>query len=258
MSDLSKISTIAYYTFREIIKSKILVNVLILGLLLLGVTYVAFSFTYGEPSRVALDFGLGMLTLSSVGIAVFIGVGLLSKEIENRTVYMIISRPVPRFAFISGKLLGLAGVLILNILLLAMLTLSMYFLTGGELQPLVVWSIFFTVLEALLVLLVVSVLSLLTSPTMSVLISLMIYVAGHAVSEAKLTTFAKNAPGLTPVLDFYHFVLPGFYKLNVKEFVIYKSNLSLDYLLSTSLYGLCYSIFLFLVAIFIFNKKNLD
>ena len=130
MRELSKISTIAKYTFREIIKSKILVNVLILGIVLLGATYVAFSFTYGEPARVALDFGLGMLTLSSVGIAIFIGVGLLSKEIESRTVYMIISRPVPRYAFITGKLLGLAGVLILNILLLTALTLSLYFLTG--------------------------------------------------------------------------------------------------------------------------------
>ena len=117
MIDLKKIYTIAYYTFSEIIKSRILINVAILGLGLMILTYVAFSFTYGEASRVALDFGLGMLSLSSVGIAIFIGVGLLSKEIENRTVYMIISRPVPRYCFILGKILGLMGILILNILL---------------------------------------------------------------------------------------------------------------------------------------------
>ena len=104
MDNLRKLYVIAYYTFREILKSNILVNVAILGLGLMLVTYVAFSFTYGEASRVALDFGLGMLSLSSVGIAIFIGVGLLSKEIENRTVYMIISRPVPRYIFILGKI----------------------------------------------------------------------------------------------------------------------------------------------------------
>ena len=87
---LRKIAIVAAYTFRE--------------------TYVATEFTYGVPERVALDFGLGMLSLSSLSISLFLGVSLLSKEIESRTVYMVISRPVPRFAFIIGKILGLSGI----------------------------------------------------------------------------------------------------------------------------------------------------
>lgn len=258
MKNLKKINVIAYYTFKEILKSKILVNVAILGLGLMLVTYVAFSFTYGEASRVALDFGLGMLSLSSVGIAIFIGVGLLSKEIENRTVYMIISRPVPRSIFILGKILGLISILVLNILLLAALTLALYFLTGGVFSSLIAWSIFFTILEAILALLVVSTISLITTPTMSVLMTIMIYISGHAVSETKLTSFAKNAPGLAEVLDFYHFILPGFYKLNIKDFIIYKQSLPLEYLLGASAYGIVYSIFLCLLSIIIFERKNLD
>lgn len=258
MNSLSKIYTIAYYTSKEIIKSKILLNVLMLGIFLSIITYVAFSFTYGEASRVALDFGLGILSLSSVGIAIFIGVGLLSKEIENRTVYMIVSRPVPRFAFIIGKILGLIVVLIINILLLSILTMLCYFLAGGEYNSLIAWSIIFTMIEAITVLLVVSVLSLVTSPTMSVLFSLMIYISGHAISETKLTTFAANAPGLMEALNFYHFVLPGFYKFSIKEFILYKQNIEWSYIASTLSYGFCYGIFLTILAIIIFDKKNLD
>lgn len=258
MVNLRKLYVIAYYTFREILKSKILVNVAILGLGLMLVTYVAFSFTYGEASRVALDFGLGMLSLSSVGIAIFIGVGLLSKEIENRTVYMIISRPVPRFIFILGKILGLIAILIVNILLLSALTLSLYFFTGGNIDSLIAWSIFFTMLEAIIVLLVVSTVSLLSTPTMSVLATIMVYMSGNAVSEAKLTAFAKNAPVLMDILDVYHFILPAFYKLNIKDFIIYKQTLPMDYLLGSTVYGILYAVFLCLLSIIIFERKNLD
>ena len=94
----SKSLIVAYYTFKEILKSKILLNVFFVGLGLMLVTYVATEFTFGVPERVAVDFGLGMLSLSSLAISLFLGVGLLSKEIESRTVYMIISRPVPRHA----------------------------------------------------------------------------------------------------------------------------------------------------------------
>ena len=256
--EISKIYSIAYYTFKEIYKSKILLNVFFLGLGLVLVTYVAFSFTYGDAGRVALDFGMGALSLSSVGIDIFIGVGLLSKEIESRTVYMIISRPVPRFYFILGKIIGLSGILLLNILLLACLTLSLYFFTGGEFYSLIAWTFIMIGFEALIVLLVVSAFSLVTTSTLSVLLTLMVYIAGHAVNEAKFTLFAKNSSFLMKTLEGYHFILPAFYKLNIKDFLIYNKELPLEYLLFCVLYGLIYSLFLTFLIIFIFEKKNLD
>jgi ABC-type transport system involved in multi-copper enzyme maturation permease subunit len=258
LNNIKKIYSIAFFTAKEIIKSKILLNVLMLGVALMVVTYVAFSFTYGEAARVALDFGLGMLSISSVGIAIFIGVGLLSKEIENRTVYMIISRPVPRYAFILGKLLGLITVLVLNIVLLASLTILCYFLAGGEYNSLILLSILFTIIESIIVLLFVCVMSLLTSPTLSVLLTIMTYISGHAISETKLTSFAKHAPGLMEALNFYHFVLPGFYKLNIKDFILYKQTIEISYISNTIAYGIVYSLFLTTLAILIFERKNLD
>ena len=136
MKELKNIKTIASYTFQEVLKSKVLYNIMFLGIGLLIVTYVAQQFTYGAPSRVALDFGVGALSLSSVGIAIFMGVGLLSREIENRTVYMIVSRPVKRSSFVLGRILGLNMILVLNILILSILTLLVYFLTGGSMNPL--------------------------------------------------------------------------------------------------------------------------
>lgn len=255
---LEKLSVIAKFTFKEIIKSKILVNTVILGFVLLLITFVAYNFTYGEPERIALDFGLGTLSLSSVGIAIFFGVGLLSKEIENRTVYMIISRPVSRTSFLLGKVLGLINVLLLNILILSLLTLVLYFLIGGHFSPLILWSICFIALESIIVLLVVCALTLVTSQTLAIIGTIMLYISGHAIPAAQSASFGKSIPILTKALDFYHFILPGFYKLNIKNFVLYQQNLSFQYLGLTLVYSLLYCSFLIYLSVYLFNKKNLD
>lgn len=256
--NLKRIFIIAKYTFTEIVRSKILYNTLFLGLGLFLMTFVAYSFTYGEPSRVALDFGLGTLTLSSIGISVFIGVGILSKEIESRTVYMIISRPVPRYAFIIGKYLGLSAVLLLNIFILSILTLSMFFIIGGDYNNLIHWSLLFTVFESLIVLLVVGTLSLVTSPTMSVLYTLVIYILGHSVTVAMQTSFVQNRGALKSFLEVYNYILPAFHRLNIKDFVLYKNDLSTKFLLENTLYAVMYMILLTLISIWIFQRKNLD
>jgi ABC-2 type transport system permease protein len=253
-----KISIVASYTFKEILKSKILLNVFFIGIGLMVVTYVATEFTYGVPQRVALDFGLGMLSLSSLSISLFMGVSLLSKEIESRTVYMVISRPVSRLAFILGKILGLMGIQLLNILILGSLTMLATILLGGEIDPLVIWSIGFTFLESLMLLLLVIFASLFANNILAVLLSIVVLLLGHFIQDTKDITFVKQTPLLERMLDFYQFILPAFYKLNLKDFVIYNKNLELSYLLQSISYGTLYSAFLLLMIVTIFNRKNLD
>lgn len=255
---MKQVFTIAKYTFLEILKSKILVNILMLGFALFCVTFVAYQFTYGEPEKIALDFGLGALSISSVGIALFFGVNLLAKEIESRTVYMIISRPIERYQFYFGKIIGLICILSLNVLILSVLTLSVYFFVGGSYANLLLWSIFFIMIEAVVVLLVVSTLTLLTTSTLSIMLSIGVYISGHAIPAATETSFVKNSVILKYIIDIYHFLLPGFYKFNIKNFVLYKQDLDTPYIISVLVYGILYMCFLIGIGIFIFNRKSLD
>ncbi len=255
---LSKINSIAYYTFRELYKSKILLNVFFVGLGLMVVTYVATEFTYGVPERVALDFGLGMLSISSIGISLFLGVSLLSKEIESRTVYMIISRPVPRYAFILGKLIGLLGIQALNILILSFMTLLASYLLGGSLTSLLVWAILFIFIESVLLLLVVVFISLIANNILSVLFSVILLLLGHAIKETQGIHFVQNRQYLKTLLDIYHFILPAFHKLNLKDFILYEKSLPLSYLVPNLIYGMTYSVALLCMIVVIFNRKNLD
>ena len=255
---LNKVLIIARYTFKQLLKSKVLWITLSLGIALLVVTYVATEFTYGVPEKIALDFGLGMLSISSMGIALFMGATLLSSEIDSRTVYMVISRPVPRWVFITGKIAGLIGVLILNELILSIMTLFCTWMLGGALSQVVFLSILFTILESILLLLLVVFLSLFVNTILASSLTAIILLLGHAIKETQNILFVENRPYLKMILEFYHYVLPAFYKLNLKDFVLYNQSLDGGYLAGMTLYGFLYSAALFFLIILIFNRKNLD
>ena len=138
------------------------------------------------------------------------------------------------------------------------MTLGVTYILGGNISSLILWAIGFTFLESILLLLVVVLMSLLANNILSSLISVVILLLGHAVKETQQVGFVQNNPFVKTILEIYHFILPGFYKLNLKDFVLYKTDLPFDYLVSSLIYGLSYSAFLLLVIIFIFNRKNID
>lgn len=258
MKNISKILIVAHYTLKDILKSRILYGTLFIAVALVVVTYVAMEFTYGVPEKVALDFGLGMLSLSSLGISLFMGATLLSSEVDSRTVYMVISRPVPRWCFIIGKIIGLMAVLVMNVTLLGVITLLASSAFGGEVNQVVILSFVFNIFESLLLLLVVIFFSLFTNNILATLISLTVLVLGHAVKETQSILFVQSRPLLGKVLELYHLVLPGFYKLNIKDFVVYERTIESSYILNSLLYGTFYSLFLLFMIIYIFNRKNID
>jgi len=255
---MKKVLIISGYTIKDHLKSKVMYVTLFLALSIVLVTFVATEFTYGVPEKVAIDFGLGLLSLSSLAISIFMGSSLLSKEIESRTVYMVISRPVSRAEFISGKLLGLILIQGLNFLILSVTTISMTLLFGGSLNQLIFQALFFCFLESLLALLLVVFFSLGCNIFISTSITVLMIIIGHGIQETNNLSFVLNRPYLKWFLDQYHFVFPAFYKLNLKDFVIYNQSIDFSIILSNSLYGIFYCLTIFLGIIFIFNKKNID
>jgi ABC-type transport system involved in multi-copper enzyme maturation permease subunit len=249
---------ISNYTFIEIFKSRIIINIFLLGLFLTLFTYVASEFTFGVPQRVALDFGFGTLSLTSIGVSLFLGVGLLSKEIENRTVYMVLSRPVSRTSFLAGRILGMLWIQALILIILSGFSLFIYFFYGGQFDSLILWNYLFIFVESLLVLLTVVFFSLITNQIIAVCNSLIILFCGHVLNDAKLLSFTKNHMIFQHALKFYGFVFPNFYKLNIKDFVLYDQKLPSSYLWSNLAYGVFYSLFLITLSCFIFKRKNLD
>ena len=249
---------VSKYTFIEIFKSRIMINVIILGFVLCGVTLLASELTYGVPQKITLDLGLGMLSLSMAGMSIFIGSTLMAKEIETRTIYSVLSRKISRNAYYSGRVLGMVELLFLNTILLGSLILSLYLFTGGKLHGILFAAILFTWFEAVFLLLLVSLFSLVTNVTMSIIYTICLYILGHALSDTIVNVFTERSPLLHKTIKGLSFILPNFSKLNLKDYVIYNQSMPASYYLNSTAYFIFYGLFLLLVALQIFKRKNLN
>ena len=255
---MSNILTVTKFTFIEVYRSKLMISLLFLALGLLGVSYVASEFAYGAPAKVALDVGLGIMSISNLIISIFIGANLINKEIEQRTLYMILSRPISRSSFLFGKILGLSSILLMNSIFLGALSVLLYKLFGGEISSLMGWTIVFSFFESFTVLIFAVFFSLITNTTLSVIYTIAIFIVGHALNETSKLIFVKMSDFFELLINVAFLIVPNFYKLNLKDFVLYQQSISNEYLLGTSLYLILYLTALITTVLVIFKNKNLD
>ncbi len=233
---------VAKFTFLEVYRSKLMISLLFISIGVVGVSLVASEFAYGAAAKVALDFGLGITSIVNLIIAIMIGANLISKEIEQRTLYMIISRPISRVSFLIGKIMGLSSVLLINSLLLGALTMLLYVFHKGEGSTLFFWTIAFSFFESFIVLLFAVLFSLITNTTLSIIYTILVFVIGHALNETSQILFTKISPLFSSLVSVSNF----------------KQTLEFEYLLRTQFYILFYIISLISLVVFLFKNKNLD
>ncbi|MGH7462088.1 MAG: ABC transporter permease, partial [Longimicrobiales bacterium] len=116
---MNRIVSIAVATFREAVRDRVLYNLIFFALLLVAAALLVGQISIGIEEIVLVNLGLTAIALFGVVIAIFIGIGLVWKEIEKRTLHTVLSRPVRRWEFIAGKFFGLAGTLVVNTLFMA-------------------------------------------------------------------------------------------------------------------------------------------
>src|SRR5213596_1510604 len=115
---MSRIIVIALNTFKENLRDKILYNLVFFGLLLIGSSILLSTLTMGEHAKIIQDIGLASINVFGVLIAIFVGIGLVSKEIDKRTIYSIIAKPISRSQFLLGKYCGLVLTLVVNVVIM--------------------------------------------------------------------------------------------------------------------------------------------
>jgi ABC-type transport system involved in multi-copper enzyme maturation permease subunit len=255
---MNKTLLMAKFTFIEVYRSKIVIALLVLAIITFVISFLASSFAYGAPERVALDIGLGLMSLSNVVISIFLGSALIYKEIESRTLYMVLSKPIGRKSFLIGKILGLSTMLILNTIIqtLCAVVISYYF--HGNISHLVFWTAYFSLMESLIVMLFAVFFSLVTNLTMAVFYTILVFVAGHGLNEATKDFVNKSFNQLNPVIEVISFIIPNLSKFNLKDFILYKQTLEIKYLLGVNAYGIVFSLALMIIVCTIFERKNLD
>lgn len=255
---MKKILIVSQYTFNEAIKSKLLFNIIFLGFALVLASYIAAELSYGSPEKIALDIGVGLTSIAVKFIAVFYGVSIIQNEIENRSIYLILSRPISKVQYFLGRTLGMSMMLFLNVTILGPFSIILFLILGGSLDPLMFWALLFIFIESLLLLLIVVTCSLFCSKVLAILLSVTAYVAGYVSSSLLASNQFAKAPLFNTILETVNISLPNFSRLNLKDHLLYVQNLDLQVLLATLGHSLCFILALLLTGSVLIHRKSLD
>ena len=250
-----KVLSIALNTFRENLRDKLLYNLLVFALLMIGSSLLLMRLTLGEFHRLLLDVGLGSINIFGVLIAIFVGIGLVNKEIEKKTIYTIVSKPVARYQFLVGKYLGLTLTLLVNTLVMAGGLLLVLFAQSVPIESMLFKALGLIFMEFMVITAVALLCSTFTSATLSAIFTLATYVIGHLTADLK-TFGEKMDEGMRAVVTGLYYILPNLERFNLKGNVIHHIEVSGTDLVLIVVYGLTYVAFLLMSASIIFQRRD--
>ncbi len=250
------IGVIALNTFRENLRDKILYNLLLFAGLLIAASLLLSSLSMGEQVKIVTDMGLAAINLIGVIIAVFVGIGLVSKEIERRTVYTIMARPISRTQLLVGKYLGLVLTLFVNLcIMLPVFALTLWF-SRASMHGALLQAIQLIFVELLVVCALALCFSTFSSSMVSASLTIGLYVIGHLTQDLKGIAEKSESELTATLLTGIYYVVPNLEMLNIKGQAAAGVPISLAYQTMTTVYGLFYAGFLVAVACVIFQRRD--
>ncbi|OFW41684.1 MAG: hypothetical protein A3J29_11815 [Acidobacteria bacterium RIFCSPLOWO2_12_FULL_67_14b] len=260
---------VAGAAFKESVRDRVPYSMVIFAVLMMAASYLISQLTAGQDLKIIKDLGLAALSIFGLLIAVFIGIGLVSKEVEKKSVFALLTKPVTRPQFILGKYLGLVMTLIVN---LAVMTVAYYLvlyymdvmatpaLRAGwpapALDPRLLVAIVLIVAELALVTAVALLFSTFSSPLLSALLTLGLWVAGHFNNDLRRFENVLDVPALAWIARGLYYVLPNLAPFNVKAEVVYGVPVAASHVGYTLLYALVYISVLLTAATATFRRRD--
>lgn len=255
----SRILHIASNTFREAVRDRVLYNLIAFALLLSGAAILVGQISIEIERLVVVNLGLTAVSLFGVVIAIFIGIGLVSKEIEKRTLYTVLSRPVRRWEFIVGKFFGLAGTLVVNTFFMAIGVFGALLYVAHKLSApdaFILVALYFIVLEFLIICSLSLLFSSFSTPLLSAVFAFSLFIIGSFADD--LRGFARLTHGITRwFATGAAYLLPNFSALNVISAVAHQQHIGSQLILQNTLYAMFYTAMALSGAVLIFERRNL-
>jgi ABC-type transport system involved in multi-copper enzyme maturation permease subunit len=255
----SRIASIAANTFREAVRDRVLYNLIAFALLLSGAAIFVGQISLDIEKLVVINLGLTAVSLFGLVIAIFIGIGLVSKEIEKRTLYTVLSRPVRRWEFIVGKFFGLAGTLVVNTFLMAIGVFGALFYVAHKLtrpDALILVAVYFIVLQFLIICALALLFSSFSSPLLAAVFTFSLFVIGSFAED--LRGFAGMVHGITRWLAVgAAYLVPNFAAFNVISSIAHEQPVAQQLIFNNTLYALLYAAMALSGAVLIFEHRNL-
>jgi ABC-type transport system involved in multi-copper enzyme maturation permease subunit len=255
----SRIAAIAYNTFREAVRDRVLYNLVAFALLLVASALIIEQISIGIGRLLVVNLGLTAISLFGVVIAIFIGIGLVSKEIEKRTLYSVLARPVRRWEFITGKFFGLTGTLAVNTAFMAAgFFLALLYVARGF-QPADVYllvAIYFIVLQFVVVTAIALLFSSFSSPLLAAVFTFALFVIGSFYEDLRaFAAMAKGPAGAAATGLAY--LVPNFSAFNVISSIAHGVPVPGSLVAYNSLYAALYAAAAIAASTLVFERRNL-
>lgn len=249
MQTVKHIGVIAFNTFRESIRDKILYNIGLLAVALAFFSIVLGEWSVFDRAYVIKSTTLSVMSLSGLLISIFVGISLVQKEIQRRTVLTLLSKPISRASFIIGKYFGLLAVVLVHLFLLTVIFYVILLCTNASPTLSILTAVYMIFCEMAVVIAVALLFSSFSSTVLSALFTLGIYFAGHLSNQLlEQVRFASRMGEMgsasTAILEktavVIHAVFPGLYRFNITNYVVHGLALPDMYVFWNSLYALGY------------------
>ncbi|PYR69925.1 MAG: hypothetical protein DMF88_04475 [Acidobacteria bacterium] len=262
------IGLVAVNVFKESVRDKVLYSIVAFAVMLMSTTYLIGQLTAGQDIKIIKDLGLASISIFGLLIAIFIGIGLVWKEVEKRSIYTLLPKPMRRQEFLLGKYFGLVLTLVINI---AVMTAAFYLVlvlmrllepgidavsAAPATDAAMLKAIALVVVEQMLVTAIALFFSTFSSPFLSALLTAGLWVAGHFNSDLRNFGAVVASPTLAQLTRAMYYVLPNFSAFDVKSQVVHAQAVPASYVALTCAYGLTYIALVLVGAAAIFARRD--
>lgn len=257
---MHRVAAIALNTFRETVRERVLYNLVVFAVLLMGTAILFGQISIQVEELIVINLGLTAMTFFGVAIAIFIGVGLVYKEMDKRTLYVLLAKPVRRPEFILGKFLGLGFTLLVNV---AVMTggfyLALYYVkrefNAADAQLL--WAIYFIFLALLLATALALLFSCFSSPVLSAAFTFGLFIAGSLADDIRELGEMVTVSWLQNLTNAIYYLVPNFRNFNIITDVAHGEPVPAALVWQNTAYAALYIALVLAVSALIFQNRNL-
>ena len=269
MVSVPTVARIAANVFKESVRDKVLYSIVLFAVIVIAASLLLGQLTAGQEVKIIKDLGLAAISLFGHFIAIFIGIGLVSKEVERRSIYALLAKPMSRAELVLGKYCGLVSTLTVNVVVMTAALVVVLAIYGATVEPQIrnTWeapavdpalatAAFLTLVELAVVTAIAICFSTFTSPVLAAAFTVGLVIAGQFSADLKNFEHIVDNHAATWLLNALYYVLPNLAPFDVKAQVVHAQPVTPTYVLLTTGYGALYVSALLALATLFFSRRD--
>jgi ABC-type transport system involved in multi-copper enzyme maturation permease subunit len=257
---MRNVPTVAANTFREAVRDRVLYNLVFFALMMIGAAILIGQVSIGIDRDVIISLGLSAISVVGIFIAIFLGVALVAKEMDKRTLYALLAKPVRRWEFLLGRFFGLVMTLTVNTAAMAAgLYIALWTVNHGfeKSDVYILAAVYLILLKLALIVALALLFSCFTTPFLAILFTAGVYVAGLFAGELRTVHGVELDTGALQLMRGISYLLPNFENFNVMGAVVHGRGVAGALVWQATLYALLYTAIVLTGAAIVFSRRNL-